>query len=325
MGNHTYHLTPRQRYQLVADHLKGRTVTDVCRFHGVPRKTFYHWLGVWQADQDHFARNVAGADHTPRRQPRLTDEATTALIARLRKKSRYGPDRLRLLLKARGVAMSVSGIAKVLKRRGLVRRRRRKIKKKYKKFTAFMTRPGQRVQTDVAYMPKLFGKSHRQYAYQAIDLFSRVAVSAIYPECTPENTVDFLRRATSFFPFPVEAFQFDNGVEFTYDLRPDIRKTHPVQTFLESRGIGRLFSPVATPRMNGCVERLHRTWRQEVERWHRWKTPGRMHRDNAKWLKYYNEDRPHFGIGAQTPLQKLRSIEQYRNAELDYSKCYFTV
>ena len=325
MGNHTYHLTPRQRYQLVSDHLRGGSVSSVCRFHGVPRKTFHHWLGVWRKDPDGFAKNVAGADHTPKHQPRLTDEAKTSVIVRLRKKSRYGPERLRILLRERGVAMSASGIAKVLKRHGLVKPRRKKIKKKYKKFSAFMKRPGERVQTDVAYLPKLFGKSHRQYVYQAIDLCTRVAFSAIYTECSPLATVDFLKRALGFFPFQVEAFQFDHGTEFTYDLRPDIRKEHPVKAFLEPRGIRSEFSPVATPRMNGCVERLHRTWRQEVERWHRWKTPGKMHRDNTKWLRYYNEGRPHFGIGAETPLQKLRSVEPYQNAELDYSACYFTV
>lgn len=303
---------------MVSDHLRGRSPSDVSRFYGVPRKTFYYWLDVWRADPDGFARNVAGGDHTPKRQPRITDEATTETVVRLRKKSGYGPDRLRLLLAERGVAMSASGIAKVIGRAGLVRKRRRKEKKKYKKFTAYMTRPGERVQKDVMYLPYLFGKTHRQYCYQAVDLFTRVSFSLIYPECTPENTVDFLKRAIAFFPFRVESFQFDHGTENTYDLRPDVRKTHPVEAFLDAVGIGRKYSPVATPRMNGCVERLHRTWREEVERHHRWKTPSAMHRDNRKWLKYYNEDRPHFGIKAMTPIQKLRSSAGYENATLNY-------
>lgn len=318
MGNHTYHLSPRQRYQMVTDHLRGEKISTVCRFYGIPRKTLYHWIGVWRADQDNFAKNVAGADHTPKRQPRLTDDVTTERIVRLRKKSGYGPDRLKLLLAERGVIMSASGIAKVIGRAGLVKKRRRKEKKKYKKFTAYMTHPGQRVQKDVMYLPKLFGKTHRQYCYQAIDLFTRISFSHIYDECTPQNTVDFLKRAIAFFPFKVENFQFDHGVENTYDLRPDIRKIHPVQAFLASLGTGCHYSPIATPRMNGCVERLHRTWRQEVERHHHWKTPAVMHKDNAKWLKYYNEQRPHFGIKAMTPLEKLRSFKGYEAATINY-------
>ncbi len=58
---------------MVADHLKRRKVADVCRFYGIPRKTFYHWLDVWRADPDNFAKNVADGDHTPKTQPRLTD------------------------------------------------------------------------------------------------------------------------------------------------------------------------------------------------------------------------------------------------------------
>jgi len=141
------------------------TVIDICRFYGIPRKTFYYWLRVWQSDPDNFAKNVACTDNTPKRMPYITDEATTQMIVKLRKKSRFGPKKLQLLLKERDIHMSASGIYKVLKREGLIKKRRKKVKKKYKKYTAFMKSPGQKVQVDVAYLPKLFGKSHRQYLY----------------------------------------------------------------------------------------------------------------------------------------------------------------
>ena len=85
MGKHTYHLTPRQRYQLVTEHLKGRRISDICRFYGIPRKTLYHWLEVWRSAPDDFIQNVSRTDHTPRSQPRLTVPAIVALIWRLRK------------------------------------------------------------------------------------------------------------------------------------------------------------------------------------------------------------------------------------------------
>lgn len=326
MGQHTYHLSPRQRYRMVADRLKGRKVSEICRFHGIPRKTFYYWLDVWRADQDGFARNVAGGDRTPKRQPRLTGEATTKVVVRLRKRSGFGPKRLKPLLAERGIAMSESGIGKLLRREGASKARRRKARRKFKKFTAFIRSPGERVQTDVAYLPKLFGRTHRQYAYQAIDLHTRLAFSAIYGDCTPQNTVDFLRRCAAFFPFRIEAFQFDHGAENTYDLRPDVRAAHPVERHLAAAGIRAEFSPVATPRMNGCVERLHRSWREECARWHAWPTPAKMHRDNARWLKYYNEQRPHQGIGGLTPAERLRRYQKQDGTfKFDYSKCYFTV
>ena len=320
MGKHTYHLEPRQRYQLVSDYLKGCSVVNICRFYGVPRKTFYYWLKVWQSDPENFAKNVACTDTTPKRMPYISDGATVELIVRLRKKSKFGPLKLQLLLRERGIIMSASGIYKVLKREGLVRKRKRKIKKKYKKYTAFMTAPGQKVQVDVAYLPKLFGKSHRHYVYQAIDLFTRIAYSRIYPECCPMNTVDFLERTIQFFPFKIQNFQFDHGSEFTYDMLVQVAKEHPVHTYLNKRADIKFgFSPVATPRMNGCVERVHRTWREETQRWHQWKHPKQMHKDNLIWMKYYNEQRPHFGIKLLTPLQKLRSVRPYALSKLDYS------
>lgn len=321
MGKHTYHLEPRQRFQMVNWHLKGAmTITDICRFYGIPRKTFYYWLNVWQSDPDNFSKNVACTDNTPKRMPFITDTATTQMIVRLRKKSRFGSVKLQLLLKERDIQMSASGIYKVLKREGLIKKRRKKVKKKYKKYTAFIKKPGQKVQVDVAYLPKLFGKSHRQYVYQAIDLHTRIAYSRIYPECTPSNTVEFLKRCNSFFPFKARCYQFDHGSEFTYDMLVHIQKEHPVHTYLNKQAkIPFTFSPVATPRMNGCVERLHRTWREEVQDWHTWKNPQQMHKHNRRWLKYYNQERPHFGINLLTPLQKLQSFKEHEFTRLNYS------
>jgi len=318
MGQHSYHLQPRQRFQMVKDHLGGHNVANICRFYGVPRKTFYYWLRVWQADPNNFSKNVSATNNTPLNQPFLTDQATADLIIRLRKKSKFGPSKLQLLLQERGVSMSASGIYKVLNRAGLIKKHKRKIKKKYKKYTAFMVKPGQKVQVDVAYLPKLFGKSHRYYAYQAIDLYTRITFSAIYPECTPQNTVHFLKRALQFFPFSIEKFQFDHGSEFTYDMLVQVKTEHPVHVYLKSLSISFCFSLVATPRTNGCVERVHRTWREEMERWHKWKTLSDLLKDNQKWLKYYNEERPHAGLNYKKPLERLRTVDDFKQAELNY-------
>ncbi len=321
MGNHTYHLLPRQRFQMVSDHLGGHKVANICRFYGIPRKTFYYWFRVWQSDPENFKKNIVGGDHTPNRMPYITDAGTVDLIVRLRRRSKFGPAKLQLLLRERGIVMSVSGIAKVLKREGLSKKRKKKTKKKYKKYTAFMTFPGQKVQVDVAYLPKLFGKTHRYYVYQAIDLYTRMTFSAIYSECNPQNTVHFLKRVNHFFPFAVKLFQFDHGTEFTYDMLVHVKTDHPVHIFLNSlpTPIPFCFSPVATPRMNGCVERVHRTFREEVERWHKWNTPSQMEKDHLKWLRYYNEKRPHFGLKLQTPLLTLRRTKTFENASLQYS------
>jgi putative transposase len=319
MGQHKYHLLPRQRYQMVKDHLGGHNVANICRFYGIPRKTFYYWLRVWQSDPGTFLKKVAATDTTPQTQPRLTDDPTTKFIIRLRKKSRFGPQKLQLLLKERGVMMSASGIYKVLRRANLVKKHRRKLKKKYKKYTAFMVRPGQKVQVDVAYLPKLFGKPYRQYVYQAIDLYTRITFSAVYSECCPANTVHFLKRLIQFLPFTVEVFQFDHGSEFTYDMFIQIRTDHPVHTYLRSLNIAFCFSLVATPRTNGCVERVHRTWREELQRWHQWSTLSELLRDNQKWMKYYNEQRPHFGIKLKTPLQQLQTVSGHEQAQLNYA------
>lgn len=182
-----------------------------------------------------------------------------------------------------------------------------------------MVRPGQKVQVDVAYLPKLFGKSHRQYVYQAIDLHTRITFSAVYSGCNPQNTVHFLERVIRFLPFTVEVFQFDHGSEFTYDMIMQVKTEHPVHTYLKSHNISFCFSLVATPRTNGCVERVHRTWREELQRWHRWKSLTELLKDNQKWMKYYNEQRPHSGLKNKKPLEQLRAFSGFEKATLDYA------
>lgn len=319
MGQHNYHLLPRQRFQMVKDYLGGHIVANICRFYSVPRKTFYYWLDVWKDDPDNFVKRVAATDNTPKHQPALASKETTELIIRLRKKSKFGPQKLQLLLKERGLVISAGGIYKVLKRANLIKKRRHKVKKKYRKYTAFMKVPGQKVQVDVAYLPRLFGQNHRYYTYQAIDLYTRITFSAIYGDCYPANTVHFLERLINFLPFPVQMFQFDHGSEFTYDMLVQIKAEHPVHSYLKNRDLAFCFSLVATPRTNGYVERVHRTWREEMERWHKWKNLSDLLKNNRKWLKYYNEQRPHYGLKLKTPLQQLQSVEQRQTARLDYS------
>ncbi len=223
--------------------------------------------------------------------------------------------------------MSAAGIYKVLKRANLIKKRTRKVKKKYKKYTAFMVRPGQKVQVDVAYLPKLFGKSYRQYVYQAIDLYTRITFSAVYSGCNPQNTVHFLERVIRFLPFTVEVFPFGHGSEFTNDMLTHVAAENPVHAYLKSRSIAFCFSLVATPRTNGCVERVHRTWREELERWHRWKSLVQLLKDNRKWMRYYNEQRPHSGIKYRKPLEQLQTVAQFKNAVLIsfIHRCYFTL
>ncbi|MBI3685006.1 transposase [Candidatus Azambacteria bacterium] len=67
------------------------------------------------------------------------------------------------------------------------------------------------------------------------------------------------------------------------------------------------------------MERVHRTWREEVQRWHRWKLLSELLKDNRKWMRYYNEQRPHSGLKNKRPLEQLRGVTGFENATLNYA------
>jgi hypothetical protein len=102
-----------------------------------------------------------------------------------------------------------------------------------------MLYPGQRVQVDAKYMPKIrLGdrpEPYKEYQYTAIDDCTRLRFVWVYQELSPANSVDFAFRMLTFFPFPVEEVQTDHRTEFTYIFMPWVNKPHPFEEFLKRK------------------------------------------------------------------------------------------
>ena len=100
-------------------------------------------------------------------------------------------------------------------------------------------------------------------------------------------------------PFPVEVIQTDNGSEFQSGSH----------WHLLDRGIRHAYIKPATPRLNGKVERSHRTDAEEFYR----RLEGVVIDDSElfsdrlrQWEDFYNFDRPHGSLGGQAPYERLR-------------------
>ena len=73
--------------------------------------------------------------------------------------------------------------------------------------------------------------------------------------------------------------------------------------------VSHVYIKPATPRLNGKVERSHRIDAEEFYR----QLEGlviddtKLFNDRLKeWERFYNFDRPHGGLGGQTPYERLR-------------------
>ena len=173
-------------------------------------------------------------------------------------------------------------------------RRHRDRWKRYEK-----PQPGHRVQIDVKFIAPLPGSRRKYYQFTAIDDCTRLRVLRVYDRCNQTTAIRFLDEVMARLPFRVETVQTDNGAEFQSGFHYHVL----------DRGIGHVYIRPATPRLNGKVERSHRIDADEFYRL----LDGVVIDDSGlfaerlrEWENFYNFDRPHGGLGGQTPYERLR-------------------
>jgi transposase InsO family protein len=234
----------------------------------------------------------------------------------LREETRRGADTIALLLKKRfGMVVARSTVHHILKREGRVAKREKLPKKKHPlRYQA--SKPGDRVQIDVKYVPYRIreGTFGRTYQYTAIDDCTRTRFALIYAGHGIYQLEDFLSRMREFFPFAVKLIQTDNHVIFTnkwtshklaFRKRP---KEHFLEAFCREHKIRHHLIEPGEPALNGKVERSHRTDQQSFYDLNRFDRLGPLQQNFIDWIDYYNHERPHWGIKGMTPTEKLATF-----------------
>ena len=307
------------RWQWFREYKKTRNVSLVCRKYGIGRSQFYYWKKRMVLSSSS-GRNLQSRlqrltaySRKPKSNPRAYPEEVINLIIRIRKRTNRGPEQIWFMLRDRyTVYVSVTGIYKVLKRKGLIKTRKHK-RKQNKTYEAPKYLPGEKIQIDVKYVPledervKRKNKSYRfVYQYTAIDIATGIKCKMIYEHHDVQASLDFLTKVRLFYPFPLKIIQTDNGFEFTWRLTPEIHKTHPFTLQCKLFGYEHYLIPPAYPQSNSHVERTHRIDAEEVYRGRTFTSLKKLHKVNLKSLKYFNEKRPqktkhflsplHFGI-----------------------------
>jgi transposase InsO family protein len=118
---------------------------------------------------------------------------------------------------------------------------------------------GEKWQLDVKHVPAACytGRDgNKFYQYTIIDEASRERFIYPYLEQSSYSTVDFVKRAISYFGYTPKMIQTDNGAEFTHFKKT--ARIHPFDLFCNSLGITHKLIRPRTPWHNGKVERSHR-------------------------------------------------------------------
>jgi transposase InsO family protein len=151
----------------------------------------------------------------------------------------------------------------------------------------------------VKFIAPLPGSRKKHYQFTAIDDCTRVRVLRIYDRVDQKRAIQFVDYLLEKLPFQVEVIQTDHGAEFGSQFHYHVL----------DRGIGHVYIKPRTPRLNGKVERSHRIDAEEFYRMLKGVVIDDTELFNERlqeWEDFYNYNRPHGGLGGQTPYERLR-------------------
>ncbi len=312
------------RLQWMTHYLRqGRNAAFTCRHFGISRQTFYRW---WRRYDPQNLASLEGRSHRPRRlrRPTWSPDGAARVLALRRQYPRWGKDKLRCLLEKQGLPLSTSMVGRILadlKRRGvlveplrqaLLTRRRRKLRHRpwatRKPRFWPIRKPGDLVALDTKQLRPARGVWLNHFS--ARDVVSRWDVVQVHAQATAQDAVQFLDALLARMPFPIAALQVDGGSEFAAEF----------EQACQQRKLPLFVLPPRSPKLNGHVERAHRTHNEEFYE----VTPGRwtlpeLNRQLLAWEHTYNTIRPHQALGYATPLEFL---ERWRKSTRKAPKCH---
>lgn len=291
-------LSDIRRKLKILNHAKASgNISKTCRYFGISREIFYRWKRSYEAKGEVGLINSKPCPENPKlRTPKPIEDK----ILYLRQTYHLGKQRISwYLARYHGIKVSETAIYYMLKRHGLNRLPQHLRKRSLPAFKRYEKQiPGHRIQVDVKFLDfkDEHGNSLRRFQYTAIDDATRVRALKIYSKHTQANAIDFINYVVSKFPFRIHTVQTDNGHEFQ-------AKFH---WHVEDLGMRHVYIKPATPRLNGKVERSHKTDKQEFYQLFEYCDDVDLAAKLSEWENFYNCHRPHGSLKGQTPYEILK-------------------
>jgi transposase InsO family protein len=143
--------------------------------------------------------------------------------------------------------------------------------------------------------------------FTARDMISRWDVVDVYSRATASTAAHFLDKLGQRTPFTIRGIQVDGGSEFEAVFEEECQR----------RNIRLFVLPPRSPKLNGCVERAHRTHTEEFyEVTDSSFDLADLREQLLKWEQTYNTIRPHQSLGYLTPLKFLEQRKQNHRKEV---------
>lgn len=282
---------PKVRAEAVKMVRSGQSTRVVARHFGFAQSTIVKWC---QKVPEHVYqyRIIPTESSRPKHHPNELSEAVVQQILDLREDTKRGAEFIHFLMVRDGVAVSLSSVKRILSRHGLTKY------SKWKKWHQSTPRPtpispGLLVEADTIHDGRKDGSE--LYIYTLLDVHSRWAYAEPAPRISVAGGVSFIRTAQATAPFHFQTIQTDHGPEFSKFFTKKLleRQTEHRHT------------RVRKPNDNAHIERFNRTIQEECI----FRLPRKLtiwQKEIPEYLRYYNNERPHMGIGWLTPADLTR-------------------
>jgi len=287
----------------------GKNGRLACRHFDISPQTFYRWKRRYDGRQ---LKSLESRSCRPKRvrQPMYSTELVEAVVRLREKYPRWGKDKLCVLLGEEGYRTSASTVGRILayaRKRGILRepvpkyvsagKRARKRPYAIRKPKDYgVKEAGDIVELDTLDLRPLPGVVLKHFT--AHDVRSKWNVIEVYRHASASTAADFLNILQTRMPFSVRAIQVDGGSEYQAIF----------EEVCQSRGIKLFVLPPRSPKLNGGVERAHRTHTEEFYE----VTDNSFDLDDLReelvqWEVTYNTIRPHQSLGYLTPAKFLNT------------------
>ena len=288
---------------------QGLSSTRASQVLGLPRSTLYRWQRRLKLKGPKGLEEGSRRPHRCR-QPTWGVDLPQGVLELRERYPRWGKDRLVVLLRREGWQVSVSTVGRILahlKARGVLQEpvyhpvsaSRRRLRRPYgcrKPKDYLPTIPGDLVQVDTLDLRPLPGVVLKQFTAADRVGISRWDVLEVRSRATASTAAQFLATLKSRLPFPLRAIQVDGGSEFMAQF----------EEACQQAGLRLFVLPPRSPKLNGQVERAHRTHIEEF-----WECyDGDLELASVgpallAWEKLYNTFRPHQALGWRTPAEYI--------------------
>lgn len=284
-------------------------LTDVAKVCPYGKRTLERWVANYR---QYGMIGLEPKSTKPKSHPLETPIRIKERVIELRQQYKKCAIKLNDDLKEEGINLGVRTIGKIIKQEGLTRKyRTRKIKYKYIKIPL---RPGELVEIDVKYVPKLL-KNKQYYQFTAIDCATRWRYLKIYEDYSNYSAISFLKELIKVAPFKIRAIKTDNGSYFTNRYTGYLKSTEPLYPRLhdfdlecQKMNIIHYLIDPGKPAQNGKVERSHRSDQETFYEQIDFKTLNELQYKLRLWNMYYN-DLQHCGLEGKTPNEMLEILK----------------